>query len=162
MTRDEFNVLMDGLGIFMWNQKWVLKGFVIEWGSDYAAVSGKIPLPLANIISSDLNNKLKICVGNGNEKTLPIESANHSILQDYSDEFLAKAGTSNRIKNDEFEKNYYQKKAQLISEGRENEMYIEHYNVYTIEGVKHILKCIRDYKVEEGFFNEWALGSKTF
>lgn len=136
MTRDEFNVLMDSLGVLICDGERRIKGFVIEFRQqdyqpNYVTIKGKIPLPLANKISSNLEDKLGICVEGDTEETLPIQYAKHFTLEEYYKRWDVK--------------NFNEKKAQLIADGRENEMYIEKYHVQTIEGMKHVVNCIREY-----------------
>lgn len=144
ITRKEFEILMDCLGILICDNERRLKGFIIEWRPPviewippgYVVIIGKIPLPLANAISSDSKRNLEIYVEGDAEDTLPIQYAKHSSLEEYYEKLDVK--------------NFHKKRDQLIKDGRENEMYIEKYHVYTIEGLKHVINCI----------NEWAIVNK--
>ena len=132
-----FEELMNSEGISEFGYERRLYGFLFEYegeGRGYITVSGRIPYPLAKKINCDPLNKMRICINGGREDWNLINQLEHD--------------TGRYVPENEA--------IQLIKEGRSDEMYIEYYHIWTIEGVKHIIKCIREY----GEINKWAIGNK--
>ncbi len=132
-----FEKLMNSEGIFEFGYERRLYGFLFEYkgeGRGYITVSGRIPYSLAKKINCDPLNKMRICINGGREDWDLLNQLVHD-----TGRYLPRKDA-----------------IRLIKEGKCDEMYIEYYHIWTIEGVKHVIKCIREY----GEINKWAIGNK--
>ena len=128
---------MDSEKIFELGGERRLYGFLFEYrggGREYIGVRGRIPYTLAKKINCDPLNKMKICINGGSAGWKLLECLKHDEKDYVSDE----------------------EARQLIDDGKGDEMYIEYYHIWTIEGLKHVINCIREY----GKINKWAIGNE--
>ncbi len=130
-----FEEVMEEEKIFEIQNERRLYGFLFKHRKDreYVELSGRIPLALAEMISSDPLNRMDICVDGGPKNWKPIERAHHD---------LEKYPREDKIK-------------ELIKQGKKEELYVDYYQIWTVAGLKYTIKCIRKYKQ----INKWVIGN---
>ena len=137
MTYAEFKTVMEEKNV----RHHRINGFDVRFsGSYFIKLYGRIPLSLARKISEGIdNNLLHIRVQGGADFWLPDDVATNAELED----ILSDMCESELFDNDDLKKvrkNYIQN---LEVKNQLDDVYITSYHIDTVEGLCHVIDCIR-------------------
>ena len=156
MTKKELEDILEEERIFEYNHERRLYGFLIHHaGLDYAEVSGKIPLSLAEYIQEgDPDNEKDIFIEGKKDGSTLEDRIKHPELDRMWKE-IKQQHEPERVVEQEYQKRR-RKFIQKMKKGiRKDELYVEFYQVFSEEAMRYVIKCIRDCQR----FNDWAIGN---
>ena len=143
MTKNELRLILESEGI----HDSTLNGFSFTYGKGFAILESKIPLSLARRFYEGVDNqKLRICLYGGKTNWHPDQFATGEELSKAIDTLYATLDlfdsydVYHAVKNNL--RHRYIKK--LESEGRLDELFILYYHIHTEEGLRHVIRCIRE------------------